>query len=267
MSHQPVIIKKKKSHDHGGHHGGSWKVAYADFVTAMMAFFMVMWIMGLSDDTRSIVAGYFNDPMGFMKNEPRSKTVITMPGMKASKPGEDRDGSKPLDDKSQVKEMQKDIEKNFKNLAAGSTDISKLLQYVSVKVTTEGLRMEFMEDKGAVFFESGSATIRPLALQLIASIAPIVKESGRDLKLEGHTDAAPYRGSGYDNYRLGSDRANAFRIALLQDGIPDAQFAEVTSYADKQPLFPEDPLHFGNRRVSLLLKFKKESAIVTGRIF
>jgi chemotaxis protein MotB len=265
MNHQPIIVKKKKAKAHAVHHGGSWKVAYADFVTAMMAFFMVMWIMGLSDETRAIVAGYFNDPMGFMKNQPRSKTVIAMPGLKAWKAGVDKkDGTKPVDDQKEVRALEIQIEKSLKNAAAASPDLAALLEHVQISITDEGLRMEFIEAAGAVFFETGSAIVRPGARRLIASIAPVLRNSERPVVLEGHTDAAPYTSTGYDNWDLGGSRANAFRRVLAQDGIRPKQFREVRSYADTHLLMPEDPMHFSNRRVSLLLPFYKDLKLVGG---
>ncbi len=247
----PIIIKKKKAAPHA-HHGGSWKVAYADFVTAMMAFFMVLWIMGLSDDTRTQIQGYFNDPHGFMKTLQRSTSVVSLPGVPPMT-RKDRP-NQTIEDQQRVEVVKRQIENE---LHRDDTNPQSLSQYVDVQVTGEGLRIDFVETLGAVFFENGKAEIRPKARALIKRLAPILTQSHRTVVIEGHTDARPYPGTGYTNWDLSSDRANAMRRLLVQDGVAQHQIVEVSAYADTRLRVPENPNHFSNRRVTLLLPYEK----------
>jgi chemotaxis protein MotB len=264
----PIIIKKKKSHGHG-HHGGSWKVAYADFVTAMMAFFMVMWIMGMSESTRTTVAGYFNDPLGFTKNEPKSRVNIqpsngspyAMAGSSTGT-GNDEVNNERQRYQKVKEEIEKSMEESIKAAAAAgdseeAANLKAMFSSVDTKITNEGLLIELCENSGAVFFEIGSAQIRPGALKLISRLAPVVSKSGRPLVVEGHTDRRPYvtNGRGYDNMDLSNDRAQALRRALIGFGVKSEQFIAVTGRGDKDLKRADDPYHFSNRRVSLLLPF------------
>ncbi|HRK20293.1 MAG TPA: flagellar motor protein MotB [Fimbriimonadaceae bacterium] len=255
----PIIVKKKKIIA-AGHHGGSWKVAYADFVTAMMAFFMVMWIMGMSAETRSMVAGYFNDPLGFMKNPPKSRSPFATPGSPNPKPTSGTSG--PSEEKVASEQLElKEIANQFQEALAKDVDLKELSKHVQVDITEKGLRIELMESAGAVFFESGRDVIRPQAMQLISKIGPILGRSGRPIIVEGHTDAAPYPSTVYSNWELSSDRATSMRQALTRFGVPLKQFVEVRGFADKQLKNPGNPLHFSNRRVTVFLPFTREIAI------
>lgn len=259
----PIIIKKKKGHGGHGHHGGSWKVAYADFVTAMMAFFMVMWIMGLSDETRAQIQGYFNDPNGFMKNIPSSKDILNMhsappQSKKARKVTEESFGSE--------RDKMKSLEKKLQDAVSGGggagkgnvggLNLEELSKQVQITMTQEGLQIELVESTGAVFFESGSATVRPIARALVEKITPLLVKSGRPIIIEGHTDAKKYPSLSYTNMDLSADRAGSIHRLLTADGMPDEQIIQVRGYGATKLKKPEDPFHFSNRRVTLLLPFK-----------
>ncbi len=262
----PIIIKKKKGHGHG-HHGGAWKVAYADFVTAMMAFFMVMWIMGMTDSTRSMIQGYFNDPLGFTKNEPKSR--VNIQPSNGSPYSTSKSSSKGAGDteirteRTEAARAAAEIKNALKGAAnesgagAGPNDaaVQALYKNVEVSVNDEGLVIDFVENAGAVFFEVGSSQIRPGALTLIRRVAPILTRVNRKIVIEGHTDARPYVGNGYDNWDLSNDRAFAMRRALRGSGVPSNQFLEVRAYGPTRLKVPEDPYHFSNRRVTVLLPF------------
>ena len=269
MPEQPIIIKKKKVSGHGGHHGGSWKVAYADFVTAMMAFFMVMWIMGLSDSDKSQISGYFNDPMGFMKTPPRSKSVFSiksaMPPKAQSKLtgniGAGKDGDKEAlqkakeraDHRKEGSELASKIERSIE----GVPSLKNLMKNIEFEITKEGIRIEFVESTGSVFFESGSYAIRPQARLLVAKIAPLLKASKRPMIVEGHTDSKPYAGQMFDNFDLSTLRAVALRRALASNGINSRSFLAVRGLADTELKIPGKPFDFRNRRVTLLLPWSK----------
>jgi chemotaxis protein MotB len=255
MADTPIIIKKKKAHGGHAHHGGSWKVAYADFVTAMMAFFMVMWIMGLSDESKAQIQGYFNDPLGFVKNQPKLKMNIAPPGTPntGKGPGSGQ-GNEPS--KGEEKELTKLKEEITQKMKADS-DLSKLLDYVEIQVTKEGLRIELVESTIATFFQSGSHTILPQGLKFVDRIAPLLTETRRPIIIEGHTDAEPYPSDFYNNWDLSADRANSMRRALQASGVPSKQFNGVRALADTDLKRPDKPFDVSNRRVSLLLPFKK----------
>jgi len=259
MASDSIIIKKKKVVGHAAHHGGSWKVAYADFVTAMMAFFMVLWIMGLSDDNKVSIQGYFNDPAGFMKNPPHSRVVVPTKGESQSIPQSARQkGSGMGDFKGSDKDADTDSAYVKHEVAEKMVKMAEN-DHVVVTETAEGILIEFLEDVTSVFFESGSATISPLGKRVIKEVVPIVKDTGRFLVLEGHTDVQPYAGGEYTNWELSSDRAMAFRRELCISGVPNNRFKEVRGYADTKLKFPKKPMAPGNRRVALLLPWGKKA--------
>lgn len=267
MANDSIIIKKKKVSGHGGHHGGSWKVAYADFVTAMMAFFMVMWIMGLSDDTKASISGYFNDPNGFMKNPPRSKNVITaINGVNKAKASSNQTSSKDgLGDFQgiQVSTAQDGqlIQVEIQKQIAGIPDLKKMLDHIEVSIGQDGIHIELLEDKGSVFFQSGQSVISPMGRRIIKRLTPVLKNTERTIVVEGHTDAQPYAGMVMTNWELSGDRARAVRQALANDGFPPDRFRGVTGYADTKLKFPGKPLSPKNRRVTLLLPWEKPQNI------
>ncbi len=249
-----IIIKKKKVHGGHGHHGGSWKVAYADFVTAMMAFFMVMWIIGLSDSSKHEIASYFKDPFGYLKQSNKSDKIFSMKGVPETKSGlvYDQAQSKKDEEKS-LKAVEKKVESDLSK----TPDLKELAKYVDMQVTSEGLRIELVEGKGSVFFVSGSAVIRPEAMKLVQRIAPILASTKRAVIVEGHTDAQPYAGTAYSNIDLSIDRARALQHALLDHGMELQNFGSVQGLGSTQLRDPSHPLSFTNRRVSILVPFKQ----------
>lgn len=251
----PIIIKKKKAHGHA-HHGGSWKVAYADFVTAMMAFFMVMWIMGLSDETRAQIQGYFNDPTGFMKNLPRSKNIMTT-GMPASKKAPSKENGEDVQGKQ---EAARQLERKLKGELsaegkAGDNEVKALLQGVEITITDEGVQIEFIE-KHRTFFEIGSAVIRPEARKVVATIGKVLAATKRTMMIDGHTDSRPLNNPAYNNWDLSTDRAAAVRRLFQSTGVSDKQFLQVRGNADRKLRIPGDPYNSENRRVTIMLPFK-----------
>lgn len=261
----PIIIKKKKKKAHHGHHGGAWKVAYADFVTAMMAFFMVMWILGMSEKDRQLIQAYFNDPLGFPDNLPKYQVNLIPEGAPShSSPGENRADESLKRENKQMQEMQEQIQKQVEQ----DPELKPLVesQAIQMKMTPDGLVIEFVENEmnGEVFFEVGQAAVRPQARTLIKKIGPILSASGRGMLIDGHTDARPYPGTGYDNMDLSNDRANAVRKLLTAAGVKDRQIIAVRGFAAKRPRVTGDPNHFSNRRVSLLLPYKVEEQTISG---
>ncbi len=251
MAENQIIIRKKIVKGHSAHHGGSWKVAYADFVTAMMAFFMVMWLVGLSADIRDKIQGYFNDPLGVAESEPKSKTILTMEGMPKPKPGEHNEPG----DQAYHNEQQKlqSLGKKIKDAINSDKQFSQLINGIRITQTPDGLLIEFAETKGAVFFESGSAVIRPEARKLVDKIAPILAAQAHNLVVQGHTDAQPFTGSPNGNWGLSTERALSLQSALMEGGVREDQFSEVSGYASRRLLNNANPKDFSNRRVTILV--------------
>ena len=249
-----IVIVKKKVAGHGGHHGGSWKVAYADFVTAMMAFFMVMWILGMDDKTKQAIEGYFANPVGYKKGYGAGSSPLST-------------GTAPTNvQKTPLRMIVRSTEqRTFEQLkdailqkVAANDSLKALKALVDVQVTNDGLRIELVETgAGDVFFPTGSAKMKSatmLALQLIGTELTTLQHP---VILEGHTDAAAFgtAGGSYGNWELSADRANAARRILESVGLRDGRIVEVRGYAATKPRIVNDPLSAANRRISILLPF------------
>ena len=237
------VVKKAKGH--GGHHGGAWKVAYADFVTAMMAFFLVMWIVGLDKNVKQQVAGYFKDPTAYKKAVSEGKNPL-FPGKKPDvKP--DPEGVK---ERTKLKNLKKDIEK----LVEYTPKFKRLKQNIVVQMVNEGLRIELLDGKGAMFFDSASAKVKPDTKTLLSMIAMELGKLPNKAIIEGHTDSRPLsRTDGYTNWDLSADRANQARRVMEGAGLNADQVIQVRGYAATQPRLPDNPEHFSNRRVSIIV--------------
>lgn len=261
---QPIIIKRKKVVA-GGHHGGSWKVAYADFVTAMMAFFMVMWIMGLSADQRAAIAHYFNDPFSAIKSADEGGMAFGLgfPDQQPQQSGESGGGGADslVNKEADAKSLIDGLTAALKTLD-GHPEVKALIDSIEFQATDEGLRMEFLEKNGAAFFEIGSAAIRPAAKTLIARIAPFLATSDRDIVIEGHTDSRPLHNGAYDNLDLSNDRAAAMKRALVASGVKQSQIKRLEGFGDSHLYKPSDPYHWSNRRVSVLLPWEQVRKIM-----
>jgi chemotaxis protein MotB len=239
---QPIIIIKKKG-GHGGHHGGAWKVAYADFVTAMMSLFIVLWLMGSSEKVKHAVAGYFNDPKGVA-----SQLGTTMTGTGATVAQVDN------------KDLEKLKEKLEEEIKARK-DLEKLSKQIEIKVTPEGLRIELIEDKNGTFYELGSAKLSQNGQELLSLLATELQTLPNLLLIEGHTDSTAYSDqNGYSNWELSADRANSARRILQQDGVRANQVTQVRGYADQMLRVKDNPTDPSNRRISILVKNETEDA-------
>jgi len=234
-THPPIIVKRKnKSHRP---HGGAWKVAYADFVTAMMALFIVLWLLSSSEKIQKTVGGYFQDPHGAGKQV-----------------GTDRFGSgegMPLT-RDQMPKLRKRLEQAMKKM----NDFQRIHQQVQMTITPEGLRIELMETQRGFFFENGSAAATAEAKELLSALAHEISQVPNHLLIEGHTDAAPYAAKdGYSNWELSVDRANAARRLMKAAGVSDEQVSYVRGFADRKLRNASNPVDPVNRRVSLVVEY------------
>ena len=232
---RPIIIKKKVSH--GGHHGGAWKVAYADFVTAMMALFIVLWLLSSSEKVKKAVSGYFRDPTG------RGTNVGT------NMDGTGRDITVVKDDMSQLKEKLKSIIKLIPHF-------EELKGNVEFTITEEGLRIELIETSKGMFFESGKPLPTAMCKELLVALASQLGKVPNRLLIEGHTDADQYESTtGYSNWELSADRANSALHIMEAAGIRKGQVAQIRGYADQDLRNPKDPNDPANRRVTLIVRY------------
>jgi chemotaxis protein MotB len=236
---QPIIVIKKKG-GHGGHHGGAWKVAYADFVTALMSLFIVLWLMNQSEQVRKAVAGYFNDPKGTAN---LLGTTVSGNESKAA-PQPDKNAAK-------LEELKQKLEQEIQ----ARKDLEKLVKQIEITITPEGLRIEMLEDKNGTFYQSGSAQLSPNGQELLALLAGELKTLPNKLLIEGHTDAAQYStNANYSNWELSADRANAARRLLQQDGVGPNQVTQVRGFADQLLRVKNNPFDPSNRRITILVK-------------
>ncbi len=247
---QPVIIVKKKGHGGHGHHGGAWKVAYADFVTAMMAFFLVMWLVGQSPQVKAAVGGYFRDPGVFET----TRSVGILPG---GAEGLTESGvTPPVPDN--VKEAQELLERAAEHLREALKKVPALQALedrIEITVTAEGLRIELLENEKNSFFAVGSAQLLPETVELLGLISKELSPLGNRIALEGHTDSRPYSSAnGYTNWELSADRANAARRVMTTRGLRGGQIDAVRGFADTRLRYPDDSLDPRNRRISIVVQ-------------
>lgn len=232
----PIIVIKKKG-GHGGHHGGAWKVAYADFVTAMMALFIVLWLLSSSKEVQQAVGGYFRDPTGTSK-----KIGSAMEGA----------GESFTVTKDNMGELKDELQRTIRQVP----NFDKLKSHIDMTITSEGLRIELMESATSTFFDSGKPDPNRDGQDILVALSKELGTLPNKIAVEGHTDSKPYSGrSNYSNWELSVDRANAARRLMQQNGIRDDQIMQVRGYADQHLRKPEDPLDPSNRRVSLIVQY------------
>jgi chemotaxis protein MotB len=233
---RPIIVIKKKG-GHGGHHGGAWKVAYADFVTAMMALFIVLWLMNSSKQIQVAVGGYFKDPTGTSKMVGSDKT------------GSGDNFTVTKDNMSQLKEqLQKQIHQ--------VTEFDKLKNQIQMTVTAEGLRIELLENEKGTFFETGSAEPTNSGREMLTMLSGEFGKLPNQLSIEGHTDARPFGATTkYGNWELSTDRANAARRVMEAGGLRPDQVADVRGFADQRLRNQDAPEDASNRRISVIVRY------------
>jgi chemotaxis protein MotB len=233
---RPIVILKKKG-GHGGHHGGAWKVAYADFVTAMMALFIVLWLMNSSKQVQEAIGGYFKDPTGTSK-----KVGSNMAGA----------GENFILTRDNMPKLKEQLQAAVRRMS----DFEKLKSHIEMTVTAEGLRIELSESASGTFFDSGSAKLNGDGSGLLVTLAQELGKLPNKLSIEGHTDSKPYAPSAtYGNWELSTDRANAARRVMQANGIRNDQVTQVRGFADQRLRKPDAPLDPANRRISLIVQY------------
>ncbi len=247
-----VIIKKRRKHADHGHHGGAWKVAYADFVTAMMAFFLVMWLVSQSEEVKQNIAGYFQDPVAFGQ----AGGVTLLEGGVTRSGGEAKSPTTIVvfDQQSEIKPKLEQEAKKVMEALDQITELREIMDQIEVEATAEGLRIQIMEKDNSHFFEVGGAKLSPQGTEVVAAVAKIVGPMGRGIAVEGYTDSIQYsKDARYTNWELSTDRANSTRLLLQSSGVGASQIEEIKGFADTRPKFPDDPTNARNRRIAILV--------------
>ncbi len=292
-ANQPIIVRRIIVEGHHGHHGGAWKVAYADFVTAMMAFFLLLWLLSTSsEDVLKGLAEYFSEavaqtgPPGGVGGTLQGLTVVpdqvprtpsspfalqTSVAMRDEEPKDDEtelalgtasEGAdlRHLDDATLDREWRRREEKRFEAAKraieaalSSSPELEKFKESLIFDQTPEGLRIQIVDREQTSMFPLGSDVMYPHTRRLLAVVVQAIANMPNRLSIRGHTDARPFLSGTYDNWRLSSDRANATRQAMIEAGLDPARIAEVVGRADVEPLIASDPNDPRNRRISLVL--------------
>ena len=282
---QPIIIKRVKK---GGHavHGGAWKIAYADFVTAMMAFFLLMWLLGsTAKGELQGISDYFSSPLKVAMTggdgSGNSSSVIPGGGNDLSKVHgqvrrSDTDSEKARRqsiDTARAERAKQDAER-IKTLQAKIdaliTENPRLNEYKSqirIDVTPDGLQIQIVDDQNRPMFDSGSAMVKPYMRDILREIGAALNGVENRVSLAGHTDAVPYSNSdrGYSNWELSSDRANATRRELVAAGMPDAKLGRVVGLAASDLLEPDNPRSAANRRITITVLTREAEERLMGK--
>lgn len=277
-----VIIRRKKGHG-GGHHGGAWKIAYADFVTAMMAFFLVMWLLGtMSPSQLAGISDYFKTPL---KVAMAGGTAVGQSDSILDGGGNDltrKDGqvnkadlATPVVDLKQAEALVEDAErqkleevkKQIEAAIDANPQLDQFRKQILLDMTQEGLRIQIMDENQRPMFKVGSAKLEPYTGEILHEIGRVLDAVPNRLSISGHTDATPYSGgeTGYSNWELSADRGNAARRELLAGGMADDRILRVVGLADAVPFDPANDLNPVNRRISIIVLNKRtEEAISAG---
>jgi chemotaxis protein MotB len=247
---QPVIIKKVNKGKGHGHHGGAWKLAYADFVTAMMAFFLLMWLLGSTDEkTRKGISEYFQDP--YEASLIDKGQIATLDEISPTEI--DRQAEK--NDQKQLEMLKEKIQ----DLIKANPELSEFKDQIKLQTTDEGLRIQIIDNKNMPMFKLASSETEPEIRLIFRALAPVINKLPNKISINGHTDAKPFppNRKGYTNWELSSDRANAARYELTQGGLADNKILRVTGLSDSIPYNTADPDDPMNRRISIIVMNKK----------
>jgi chemotaxis protein MotB len=284
---QPVIVIKKVKKVAGGHHGGAWKVAYADFVTAMMAFFLLLWLLSVTtSEQRAAIANFF-DPTHPTIHDSQSGAGGVMGGTSISTEGamtttfqeismarnsglenknrkQGESGGQGQDSAAQKleQELRRREDTRFEQAKAEieqqiqkTPELAELKKHLMMEITPEGLQIQIIDQEGEPMFPSGSAQMFDKTRRIVTLAAEVIRKMPNDVSVRGHTDSSPYRaGATYTNWELSADRANATRRVLMEAGIPESRFSNVIGKADTDHLVPDQPKDARNRRITVVLE-------------
>ncbi|WP_439860754.1 flagellar motor protein MotB [Pseudomonas sp. MBLB4136] len=283
-NNQPIIVKRVKK-TAGGHHGGAWKIAFADFATAMMAFFLVMWLMSsASPEQKKLISGYFKDPIGF--SESASPYVIDLGGSPTPSPDrtlnpelqEPADSERVDDEAAQVdpeqaEAMAEELERErlelllqeLQNKVEENPQLQRFKDQILFEITQDGLRIQIVDAENRPMFDLGSARLQPYFEDILLAMVDTIKAVPNKISISGHTDAKPFAGTGdFGNWELSVDRANAARRVLVAGGYEEEQLARVVGYASSALFDRKNPLSPVNRRIDITVLTKKAQRAIEG---
>jgi len=278
-NNQPIIVKRVKKVA-GGHHGGAWKIAFADFATAMMAFFLVMWLMSsATPEQKKAISGYFQDPIGF--TESASPHAIDLGGSPTPAPdrtlnpeiqdltdpdetGISTDQIETLADKMEQERLELLLQE-LQNKVEENPELQRFKDQILFEITQDGLRIQIMDAANRPMFALGSAELQPYFEDILLAMADTIRAVPNKISVSGHTDAKPFVGRGdFGNWELSANRANAARRTLVAGGYPDEQVARVVGYASSALFDREDPLNPVNRRIDIVVLTKRAQRNIEG---
>jgi len=275
-SEKPIIQVKKIRKVAAAHHGGAWKIAYADFVTAMMAFFLLMWLLGSTTkgDLQGI-ADYFKTPLKVAlqggSGSGDSSSILKGGGKDLTRSAgqvleSERTGPKKIIDlraaeaerARREKDYLKGLQSKVEALVAANPQLSQFRNQLLLDITSEGLRIQIIDEQNRPMFDTGSAELRPYSKDILRQLAPVLNGVENKIGLSGHTDAAPYAGGskGYSNWELSADRANALRRELIAAGLDEAKILRVVGLGSAVMLKKDNPNDPSNRRISIVVMNK-----------
>ena len=280
---QPIIVIKRIKKGGHGSHGGAWKIAYADFVTAMMAFFLLMWLLGSSSagDLKGI-SDYFNTPLkvalGGGSGAGNANSVLTGGGTDlARQAGQVVRGETPQERKASLKAAEQEVQRaenqklnqvkaKIETLIDANTKMQQFKNQIRMDITQEGLRIQIIDEQNRPMFDSGKAVLKDYMQDILTEITKVLNEVDNKITISGHTDAAPYANGekGYSNWELSADRANACRRQMLSKGLDDRKILRVVGLASSVPMVKDEPLDPTNRRIAIIVMNKRaEQAVLT----
>jgi chemotaxis protein MotB len=278
-NNQPIIVKRGKKVA-AGHHGGAWKIAFADFATAMMAFFLVMWLMSsATPEQKKAISGYFQDPIGF--TESASPHAIDLGGTPTPAPErtlnpeiQDLTDSQDVEiDANQVETLADKLERErlelllqeLQNKVEENPELQRFKDQILFEITQDGLRIQIMDAENRPMFALGSAELQPYFEDILLAMADTIRAVPNKISVSGHTDAKPFVGRGdFGNWELSANRANAARRTLIAGGYADEQVARVVGYASSALFDRDDPFNPVNRRIDIIVLTKKAQRAIEG---
>ncbi len=286
-NNQPIIVKRVKRYA-AGHHGGSWKIAFADFATAMMAFFLVLWLLSsATPEQKKAISGYFQDPIGF--SESASPYVIDLGGTPTpapdktlhpqvqAQPDSNESRISPEQDHQvnadQAENLAEQVERErlalllqeLQNKVDENPMLKDFKDQIHFEITRDGLRIQIVDAANRPMFDLGSARLQPYFEDILLAMAETIRQVPNKISISGHTDAKPYAGNGdFGNWELSANRANAARRALVAGGYPEGQIAQVVGYASARLFDDKDPLNPVNRRIDIVVLTRKAQKAIEG---
>ena len=269
----PIIVVRRVKKGGHGHHGGAWKVALADFVTAMMAFFMLLWLLGsTTPEQKAGISDYFQNPTAIDGVTGVSNSAIDLGGGMIATTSSDHvpDPDTPLDDNSKQLEVEaearalemkqlQELKNQIEQLIDANPDVKQFRDQMLIDIMNDGLRIQIVDKENRSMFDSGSATLKPYTTKILAAMVPAIGGVDNKISLSGHTDQAPYLSvdESYSNWELSADRANAARRALVAAGLPEEKIGRVVGLGSSVPFIKDDPMNPINRRISMIVLNKK----------